>query len=164
METILAATSACKEEKEDEMDAEPSSSILTEISQNSVEWGKRRATTAAVSKSFCFSSTPKRKISKISEKAGVLEKAIGMAKTVEREAGNWFVEYLEAALEKKPSAAMGSGRKGKVAAAPWSCPQAVLLKVVNWLEVEQGDSSKGRIPHPKAAQISRKLRIKVKNP
>ncbi|KAJ0620390.1 hypothetical protein HanHA300_Chr00c1061g0836181 [Helianthus annuus] len=42
-------------------------------------------------------------------------------------------------------------------------PQSLVLKVINWVEVEQCDSSK-RPVHPKATQIARKLRIKMKNP
>lgn len=187
METILAATSTSGAKKTEEGDEEEeeddpkTSSILMEISQNSAELGggrsaKRRAM-AAVSKSVSFSATTPSKQSRPRAAAPpeetrappvtTLENSIRMAKLVQIEAGNWFMEFLEAALDtglKKGRAAAvgGAGGKGK-ASPPSSCPQSVLLKVINWVEVEQADNSK-RPAHPKAAQIARKLRIKVKNP
>lgn len=89
-----------------------------------------------------------------------LSNAIKLGKQIETEAGNWFMDFLEKAMEmgmKKHQKDMGAdGEARKV-------PQSLILKVINWVEVEQCDSSK-RPVHPKAAQIARKLRIKMKNP
>ncbi|XAR65061.1 hypothetical protein NMG60_11009023 [Bertholletia excelsa] len=87
-----------------------------------------------------------------------LTNTIKLGKQIETEAGNWFMEFLEKALDtglkKVKGKDEGDGRK---------VPQSLILKVINWVEVEQSDSSK-RPVHPRAAQIARKLRIKVKNP
>lgn len=87
-----------------------------------------------------------------------LSNTIKLGKQIETEAGNWFMEFLEKALETgmKKKKGMADGEAKKV-------PQSLILKVINWVEVEQCDSSK-RPVHPKAAQIARKLRIKMKNP
>ena len=67
------------------------------------------------------------------------------------------MEFLEKALDVgMKKAKNGDGDVKKVS-------QSLLLKVMNWVEVEQCDNSK-RPVHPKAANIARKLRIKVKNP
>lgn len=87
-----------------------------------------------------------------------LSSTIKLGKQIETEAGNWFMEFIEKALEaglKKTKEASG-GDVRKV-------PQSLILKVMNWVEVEQFQSTK-RPRHPKAAQIARKLRIKMKNP
>ncbi|KAL2903265.1 putative AP endonuclease [Bienertia sinuspersici] len=90
--------------------------------------------------------------------SGCLSSMIKLCKQIEGEAGNWFMEFIEKALE------MGLKKaKGKADADVRKVPQALILKVMNWVEVEQSDSSK-RPVHPKASQITRKLRIKVKNP
>ncbi|KAJ4961421.1 hypothetical protein NE237_021331 [Protea cynaroides] len=83
---------------------------------------------------------------------------IKLGKQIETEAGNWFMDFLEKALETglKKSRAMADNDGRKVS-------QSLILKVINWVEVEQCDSSK-RPVHGKAAQIARKLRIKMKNP
>jgi hypothetical protein len=87
-----------------------------------------------------------------------LSNTIMLGKQIETEAGNWFMEFIEKALEaglkKTKEATNGDVRK---------VPQSLLLKVMNWVEVEQYHSNK-RPSHPKAAQIARKLRIKIKNP
>lgn len=87
-----------------------------------------------------------------------LSNTIKLGKQVETEAGNWFMDFLEKALEKgmKKTKGAADGDVKKV-------PQSLILKVINWVEVEQCDSSK-RPVHPKAAQVARKLRIKMKNP
>ncbi|RVW47256.1 hypothetical protein CK203_070081 [Vitis vinifera] len=61
---------------------------------------------------------------------------------------------IKLGLKKQKGTAVGDARK---------VPQSLILKVINWVEVEQCDSSK-RPVHPRAAQIARKLRIKMKNP
>ena len=87
-----------------------------------------------------------------------LSNTIKLGKQIETESGNWFMDFLEKALEtgmkKQRGTTDGEARK---------VPQSLILKVINWVEVEQSDSSK-RPVHPKAAQIARKLRIKMKNP
>lgn len=88
-----------------------------------------------------------------------ISNTIKLGKQIESESGSWFMDFLEKALEKGLKKAKGkteSDSSSKV-------PQSLLLKVINWVEVEQFDSNKRPI-HPKAGQIARKLRIKVKNP
>ncbi|KAK4841232.1 hypothetical protein QYF36_001146 [Acer negundo] len=83
---------------------------------------------------------------------------IKLGKQIETETGYWFMEFLEKALE--------TGMKKSKGAADMDVkkvPQSLILKVINWVEVEQCDSNKRQV-HPKAAQIARKLRIKMKNP
>ncbi|KAG7979619.1 hypothetical protein I3843_05G139400 [Carya illinoinensis] len=87
-----------------------------------------------------------------------LHNTIKLGRQIETEAGNWFMDFLERALEtgmkKMKGAANGDARK---------VPQSLILKVINWVEVEQCDTSK-RSVHPKATQLARRLRIKMKNP
>ncbi|KAK8512872.1 hypothetical protein V6N13_090384 [Hibiscus sabdariffa] len=80
-----------------------------------------------------------------------LSNALALGKKIETETGNWFMEFIEKALEKGMKKS-----KGKVA-------QSLILKVINWVEVEQCDGNK-RPVHPKPTQIARNLRIKMKNP
>ncbi|KAL1317195.1 hypothetical protein HN51_069299 [Arachis hypogaea] len=87
-----------------------------------------------------------------------LSNTIKLAKQIETEAGNWFMEFIEKALETGLKKA-----KGESAGDVRKVPQSLVLKVMNWVEVQQFDSNK-RPSHPKAAQIARKLRIKIKNP
>ncbi|XP_042499588.1 uncharacterized protein LOC122077783 [Macadamia integrifolia] len=83
---------------------------------------------------------------------------IKLGKQIETEAGNWFMDFLEKALDigLKKSRGTADSDVRKVS-------QSLIIKVINWVEVEQCDSSK-RPVHGKAAQIARKLRIKMKNP
>ncbi|XP_027362817.1 uncharacterized protein LOC113870425 [Abrus precatorius] len=86
-----------------------------------------------------------------------LSNTIKLGRQIETESGNWFMEFIEKALEtglKKTKDSAGDVKK---------VPQSLLLKVMNWVEVEQCHSNK-RPSHPKAPQIARKLRIKMKNP
>lgn len=87
-----------------------------------------------------------------------LSNTIKLGKQIETEAGNWFMEFLDKTMEKGVKKS-----KGKVDVDARKIPQSLLLKVINWVEVEQSDSTK-RPVHPRAAQIARKLRIKMKNP
>ncbi|KAL8161590.1 hypothetical protein V2J09_013079 [Rumex salicifolius] len=89
---------------------------------------------------------------------GCLSNMIRLGKQIETESGNWFMEFLEKALETGMTKAKGKG-DGDIK----KVPQSLILKVINWVQVEQCDASK-RPVHPKAAQIARKLRIKMKNP
>ncbi|XP_021293223.1 uncharacterized protein LOC110423338 [Herrania umbratica] len=87
-----------------------------------------------------------------------LNNTIKLGKQIESEAGNWFMDFLEKALEngmKKSKGTQGGDNK--------KVPQSLILRIINWVEVEQCDGNK-RPVHPKATQIARKLRIKMKNP
>ncbi|XP_010936747.1 uncharacterized protein [Elaeis guineensis] len=90
-----------------------------------------------------------------------LGSSIKLAKKIQNEAALWFMEFLEAALESGLKKAKGS--MGGDARKSGCCPQSLILRVINWVEVEQSDSRK-RPVHPRVAQIARKLRIKAKNP
>ncbi|CAN0892925.1 hypothetical protein LINGRAHAP2_LOCUS17859 [Linum grandiflorum] len=98
-----------------------------------------------------------------------LSSTIKLGKEIEEEAGNWFMEFVEKALEAGMMKRSSSSTRGKKIdvngddGAKRVVPQSVLLKVINWVEVEQCDGSKRRV-HPKAAQVARRLRIKMKNP
>ncbi|KAF9604057.1 hypothetical protein IFM89_001932 [Coptis chinensis] len=83
---------------------------------------------------------------------------IKLGKQIETEAGNWFMDFLEEALEKGMKKPRGTTTKDTR-----KIPQSLLFRVINWVEVEQTDASK-RPVHPRATQVARKLRIKVKNP
>ncbi|XP_073033334.1 uncharacterized protein [Primulina eburnea] len=87
-----------------------------------------------------------------------LSNTIKLGRQVETEAGNWFMEFLEDALEKGMKKSKGGAEMHDR-----KLPQSLILKVINWLEMEQSDRSK-RPVHPRAAQVARKLRIKMKNP
>ncbi|KAF3786445.1 hypothetical protein EJ110_NYTH25333 [Nymphaea thermarum] len=182
MEAIHAATSTSSQSKDQE------SSILNEIEQNSSDHcavGKRSTHSSKKSLvSQSVSVAPQRpgnegkslksflslKVTESKNQASLeseckmrpscLSNLIKLGKQIEIEAGNWFMEFLEKGLEKgtRRSRAMTSeGRKYSF------CPQSLILKIINWVEVEQSDSSK-RPVHPKASVIARKLRIKAKNP
>lgn len=79
--------------------------------------------------------------------------SIKLGKQIEIEAGNWFMEFLEKVLEKGIKKSKSDVK---------NVSQSLIMKVLNWVEVEQCDSSK-RPVHPKAIEIARKLRIKVRN-
>ncbi|XP_062191471.1 uncharacterized protein LOC133895282 [Phragmites australis] len=108
----------------------------------------------------------KRSTSSATTAHSALGSSLKLAKQVQAEAGSWFMEFLEAALEtglkKSKASAMADGRKQSSCC----CPQSLMLRVINWVEVEQsgGDSSGRKHAHPRAAAIARKLRIKAKNP
>lgn len=91
-----------------------------------------------------------------------LSETIKLGKQIEREAGKWFMEFIEKALEAGMKKSKGAGDEDvrKVG-------QSLLLKVINWVEVEQCNNNNKRergALHPRASQIARKLRIKIKNP
>ncbi|KAL6959103.1 hypothetical protein U1Q18_046089 [Sarracenia purpurea var. burkii] len=95
--------------------------------------------------------------------SGSLGNTIKLGKQIESEAGNWFMDFLEKALDggglKRSKGTTKEGDRGRSKVVP----QSLILKLINWVEVEQCDSSK-RPVHPRAALIARKLRIKMKNP
>ncbi|XP_071709302.1 uncharacterized protein [Rutidosis leptorrhynchoides] len=78
---------------------------------------------------------------------------IKLGKQIQIEAGNWFMEFLEKWLEKGTKKTKSDAKK---------VDQSLVKKVLNWVEVEQCDSNKRQV-HPKAIDIARKLRIKVRN-
>ncbi|PRQ41153.1 hypothetical protein RchiOBHm_Chr4g0443831 [Rosa chinensis] len=95
----------------------------------------------------------------VSSNSCSLTNTIKLGKQIETEAGNWFMEFLEKTLEKGMKKTKGTTTDGDVR----KVPQSLILRVINWVEIQQCDSSK-RPVHPKAAQVARKLRIKMKNP
>ncbi|KAH6809578.1 dicer-like protein [Perilla frutescens var. frutescens] len=106
------------------------------------------------SEAACENDENKKPISSCS-----LSSSIRLGKQIENEAGNWFMEFLEKALERGARKSKGTAESD----AAQKVPQSLILKVINWVEVEQSDPNK-RPVHPKAAVIARKLRIKMKNP
>lgn len=90
-----------------------------------------------------------------------LGSSLRMAKQMQAEAGGWFMEFLEAALEAglKKKRTSSSGKPGAQ-----SCPQSLVLRVINWVEMEQSGGDSRKAGHPRAAAVARKLRIKAKNP
>ncbi|XBI23237.1 hypothetical protein VPH35_048520 [Triticum aestivum] len=93
-----------------------------------------------------------------------LGSSLRMARQMQAEAGGWFMEFLEAALEAglKKKRTSSSGKPGATGAQ--SCPQSLVLRVINWVEMEQSGGESRKAGHPRAAAIARKLRIKAKNP
>uniref|UniRef100_A0A0E0JD68 Uncharacterized protein n=1 Tax=Oryza punctata TaxID=4537 RepID=A0A0E0JD68_ORYPU len=97
---------------------------------------------------------------------GALGSSMRLAKQMQCEASSWFMDFVEAALEtglkkKSKASATADGRKQSSCC----CPQSLILRVINWIEMEQsGDASSRKPSHPRAAAIARKLRIKAKNP
>ncbi|KAH0448920.1 hypothetical protein IEQ34_022720 [Dendrobium chrysotoxum] len=87
-----------------------------------------------------------------------LSSSIKLAKEVQAEAGNWFMDFLEEALD---SGKMKGGGDRELRQRKY--PQSLLLKVINWVKMEQSDGRK-RPAHPRATFVARKLRIKAKNP
>ncbi|XP_039017871.1 uncharacterized protein LOC120149005 [Hibiscus syriacus] len=180
--SVQAATSATNgtlQATKAEKRGEDEPAILNEIAHNSMDQSKRRA---ALYKSIAgfperseqnrllrsnskVPSTPLRKLSIESSAAendenkpvsSSLSSTIKLGKQIEAEAGNWFMNFLEKALHNGMKKPQGDGEAKKV-------PQSLILKVINWVEVEQCDANK-RPVHPNATQIARKLRIKMKNP
>jgi len=89
--------------------------------------------------------------------SGYLSKMIKLGKQIETEAGNWFMDFIEKALE------MGMKKSRNTDSDVQEVSQSLMLKVINWIEAEQSDSRK-RPVHSKAALIARKLRIRAKTP
>ncbi|KAJ0804021.1 hypothetical protein HanLR1_Chr00c1511g0808371 [Helianthus annuus] len=57
-----------------------------------------------------------------------LSNTITLGMQIETEAGNWFMEFLEKALEKGTKKSMEKDKK--------KVPQSLILKVINWVKVE----------------------------
>ncbi|XP_072960387.1 uncharacterized protein [Typha angustifolia] len=83
-----------------------------------------------------------------------LDSSIRLAKKIRSEAGDWFVEFLDTAVEsglfKTAKGIMGDDKK------------SLMIRVIEWLEIEQSYGSKRPI-NPRASQIARKLRIRSRN-
>jgi len=174
MEKIQAATTTSAEQPLVKEDSSSSSSILQEILHNTPDQAKkpsngRQLRSHGSKKASSNASDDDKAVlgnsssSSSPPSSSSLGSSIKLAKEVQTEAASWFMEFLELALEVglKKVNAKGGGRD--VDKSPATCPQSLILKVINWVEVEQSDSSK-RPVHPRAAQIARKLRIKAKNP
>lgn len=175
--SVQAATGMSQTTKTEKKDknGEDEAAILNEIGQNSMEQSKRRTAMYKSIAGFPERSEQKRLLRsnsnpKVSSKLPIescggendenkpvsssLSNTIKLGKQIEAEAGNWFMNFLEKAVENGMKKGEGEGKK---------VPQSLILKVINWVEVEQCDANR-RPVHPKAAQIARKLRIKMKNP
>lgn len=184
--TDIAQTAAAKQKEPLKEQVENETSILHEIEHNSIDQRgnsslRSSKRISALSKSISFTRersdaiTPLGKHPRLRKEletavetdenkkptSSCFSNAIKWGKQIEAEAGNWFMDFLDKSLEtglkKRKGSSAGETKNASC------CPQSLLLKVINWVEVEQSDSSK-RPVHPRAAQIARKLRIKVKNP
>ncbi|KAI7725681.1 hypothetical protein M8C21_000091 [Ambrosia artemisiifolia] len=138
--SIKAATETTNKELKD-------TQILQDINNNNNNNASKRKSPSHTSqqKSTVFG--------KRSNSSSSLNDTIKLGKQIEKEAGNWFMEFIEKSLDKGMKKAKSDGTK---------VPQLVVKKVMNWVETEQCDSSK-RPVHPKAIDIARKLRIKLRN-
>ncbi|XP_010427804.1 PREDICTED: uncharacterized protein LOC104712579 [Camelina sativa] len=137
-----------------------SSSILHEIAYNSIDQEKRRSKRRIILKQQSEGSLRSNDENK-NPACGGIGNTIRLAKEIEDEAANWFMDFIETALEKGMKKS-----KGPDDADVKKVPQSLILSVLNWIEVAQSDSNKNkrRAGHPKASKITRKLRIKLKNP
>ncbi|KAF8081029.1 hypothetical protein N665_0909s0016 [Sinapis alba] len=158
--SIEAAVSSASENKSEDGST---SLILNEIQHNSIDQEKtasKRRTTALKQQQNHkqLRSNDENKNPSAPPPSG-LGNTARLAKEIEKEAANWFMEFIEKALEKgmKKSKGTGDADVKKV-------PQSRILQVVNWVEAEQSADNTRRPVHPKASQITRKLRIKMKNP
>ncbi|KAM0927406.1 hypothetical protein ACQ4PT_002857 [Festuca glaucescens] len=193
--TSMAATAAGTSDEPPAAAAEEAAppNVLQEIAQNRAATPRRRGLLGfgGVSKSVSFapgtlldpssrqdgrSSSASRKClaadkpdDKRSSAPVVAHSALGsslrMAKQMQAEAGSWFMEFLEAALEtglKKRKSSKASSAAGR--SSDGGCPQSLMLRVINWVEMEQSGGESRKAGHPRAAAVARKLRIKAKNP
>ncbi|KAL1189844.1 hypothetical protein V5N11_012460 [Cardamine amara subsp. amara] len=161
-QTIGEITSDAENNKSQNINTrEEESSILHEIAYNSIDQEKRRSKRRIILKPQSEGKTTLRSNDENKSPAcGGIGNTIRLAKEIEDEAANWFMDFIEMALEKgmKKSRGPDDADVKKV-------PQPLIHRVLNWIEVEQSDSNnKRRTVHPKASKITRKLRIKLKNP
>ncbi|RRT85534.1 hypothetical protein B296_00006548 [Ensete ventricosum] len=183
IEAIQAATSVAEESTKEQSDKDDDSSILRVRDHNANNQNgqsiKRRA--ASVSKTdenkVGLGKHPRsdsnHKVTrdkkeqdeaKLPTCTSSLGRSIELAKQLRTEAGKWFMEFLEATLEsgfRTAKASVGGG--GHRSKPVGCCPQSLILRVINWVELERCDGSRNPL-HPRTAQIARKLRIKAKNP
>lgn len=155
--TEAAASSATTENKSED----GSSLILHEIHHNSIDQekttSKRRTVLKQQQNHKQMRSNDENKNPAASSSG--LGNTARLVKEIEKEAANWFMEFIEKALEKGMKKCKGTGD-----ADVKKVPQSLILKVVNWMEAEQSADNTRRPVHPKASHITRKLRIKMKNP
>lgn len=155
--TEAAASSATTENKSED----GSSLILQEIQHNSNDQekttSKRRTVLKQQQNHKQMRSNDENKNPAASSSG--LGNTARLVKEIEKEAANWFMEFIEKALEKGMKKCKGTGD-----ADVKKVPQSLILKVVNWVEAEQSADNTRRPVHPKASHITRKLRIKMKNP
>ncbi|KAL1223009.1 hypothetical protein V5N11_019504 [Cardamine amara subsp. amara] len=151
-----AASSATTENKTED----GSSLILNEIQHNSIDQEKTTSKRRTVLKQQKqLRPNDENKYPTASTSSGIGNTA-RLVKEIEKEAASWFMEFIEKALEKGMKKC-----KSTSDADVMKVPQSLILKVVNWVEAEQSADNNTRRPtHPKASQITRKLRIKMKNP
>ncbi|XP_010415709.1 PREDICTED: uncharacterized protein LOC104701672 [Camelina sativa] len=141
---------------------EESCSILHEIAYNSIDQEKRRSKRRIILKQQSEGSLRSNDENK-NPACGGIGNTIRLAKEIEDEAANWFMDFIEMALEKGMKKSKGPDDDADVK----KVPPSLILSVLNWIEVAQSDSNnnnKRRACHPKASKITRKLRIKLKNP
>ncbi|CAN8235777.1 unnamed protein product [Cochlearia groenlandica] len=133
--------------------------VLHEIHYNSVDQDRNRSKRRIVLKQQSEVKTPRPNDENKNPACGGIGNTIRLAKEIDDVAANWFMEFVETALEKgmKKSRGPDDADVKKV-------PQSLILRVLNWIEAEQSDSNKRHIIHPNASKITRKLRIKLKNP
>lgn len=169
MEKIQAATVTSMESEIENEDQ----TILHEISNNGSSTKRKvsdlrlnagtRQIRATPKKTLVDKKTPADAMAADQQNALVLPpsslcSSIRLAKEVRTEAGNWFMDFLDAALDS------GMKKRGVEGKSSGKCPQSLLLKVINWVEVEQSGGSRRSPAHPRATFVARKLRIKAKNP
>ncbi|CAH8382960.1 unnamed protein product [Eruca vesicaria subsp. sativa] len=139
--------------------------ILSEINHNSIDQEKtatKRRTTTTLKQQQNHKqlrSNDENKNPSAHPPPSGLGNTARLAKEIEKEAANWFMEFIEKALDKGMKKCKGTGD-----ADVKKVPQSLILQVVNWVEAEQSADNTRRSVHPKASQITRKLRIKMKNP
>ncbi|ESQ34408.1 hypothetical protein EUTSA_v10007309mg [Eutrema salsugineum] len=158
--SIEAAVSSANENKSED----GSSLVLHEIQHNSIidqekTASKRRTTVLKQQQNHKQSrSNDENKNPSAAPPSGLINTA-RLAKEIEKEAANWFMEFIEKALEKGLKKCKGTGD-----ADVKKVPQSLILQVVNWVEAEHSADNTRRPVHPRASHITRKLRIKLKNP
>ncbi|VYS47032.1 unnamed protein product [Arabidopsis thaliana] len=148
-----AASSAATENKSED----GSSLILNEILHNSIDQEKTTSKRRILLKQQQKRSNDENKNPSVSLSG--LGNTARLVKEIEKEAANWFMEFIEKALEKGMKKCKGTND-----ADVKKVPQSLILKVVNWVEEEHAADNTKRPVHPKASHITRKLRIKLKNP
>ncbi|KFK44453.1 hypothetical protein AALP_AA1G258800 [Arabis alpina] len=155
---IEAAVSSATENKSEDGS---SSLILHEIQHNSIDQEK----TASKRRTALKQQQSHKQLRSNDENKNPaaplsrLGNTVRLAQEIENEAANWFMEFIEKALEKGMKKCKGTGD-----ADVKKVPQSLILKLINWVESEHSADNTRRPVHPKASHITRKLRIKMKNP
>ncbi|CAL9106717.1 unnamed protein product [Musa textilis] len=183
IEAIQAATSVAEESTKEQSDKDDSSvlqvrdhnannqngqsikrraaSVVSKTDENKVGLGKHPRSDSNHKVTW---DKKEQDEAKLPTSTSSLGRSIKLAKQLRTEAGKWFMEFLEATLEsgfKTTKGAVGGG--GHRSKSVCCCPQSLILRVINWVELERCDGRKKPL-HPRTAQIARKLRIKARNP